>query len=110
STPVSRPSTRRSKKAPARVVLLEGAGKGGKTYDLRDELVIGRADKCQIVLSDSYASQMHARIFSKDGEFMIEDLGSTNGTYLNRRKVTSPTSLGRGDQIKIGKTVLELRK
>nr|MDQ3879287.1 hypothetical protein [Actinomycetota bacterium] len=43
STPVSRPSTRRSKKAPARVVLLEGAGKGGKTYDLRDELVIGRA-------------------------------------------------------------------
>ncbi|MFN2594774.1 MAG: FHA domain-containing protein [Actinomycetota bacterium] len=116
--PVSRPiapaptrqQSRRGKKTPARVVLLEGATTGGKTFTLADELLIGRAEKCQIVLTDSYASQMHARIFAKDAEYMIEDLGSTNGTYLNRHKVTTPTSLSRGDQIKIGKTVLELRK
>ncbi|MEA2477112.1 MAG: hypothetical protein QOF16_981 [Actinomycetota bacterium] len=110
SSPSTRQPSRRTKKAPARVVLQEGASKSGKTFDLSGELLIGRADKCQIVLSDSYASQMHARIFPKDGEFMIEDLGSTNGTYLNRHKVTTPTSLSRGDQIKIGKTVMELRK
>ena len=108
--PISRQPSRRAKKAPARVVLVEGTSSGGKTFDLTDELLIGRADKCQIVLTDSYASQMHARIFSKDGTFMIEDLGSTNGTYLNRHKVTTPTQLGRGDQVKIGKTVMELRK
>lgn len=106
----SRQQSRRTKKTPARVVLLDGASKGGKTFPLGEELLIGRAEKCQIVLTDSYASQMHARIFTKDGEHMIEDLGSTNGTYLNRHKVTTPTSLSRGDQIKIGKTVLELRK
>lgn len=105
----SRQPSRRAKKAPTRVVVLEGS-KGGKTFPLADELLIGRAEKCQIVLSDSYASQMHARIFAKDAEYMVEDLGSTNGTYLNRHKVTSPTSLSRGDQIKIGKTVLEMRK
>lgn len=111
TAPATRQPVRRAtKKAPNRVVLLEGASKGGKAFDLTDEILIGRADKCQIVLTDSYASQMHARIFSKNDAFMIEDLGSTNGTYLNRHKVATPTQLSRGDQIKIGKTVLELRK
>jgi pSer/pThr/pTyr-binding forkhead associated (FHA) protein len=62
------------------------------------------------VLKDTYASQMHARVFPKGDKFMVEDLGSTNGTYLNGRKVTSGTELLRGDRIKIGKTVLELRR
>jgi pSer/pThr/pTyr-binding forkhead associated (FHA) protein len=53
---------------------------------------------------------MHARLFAKGDAYMVEDLGSTNGTYLNRRKVTAPTELQRGDQVKIGKTVLEMRK
>jgi pSer/pThr/pTyr-binding forkhead associated (FHA) protein len=53
---------------------------------------------------------VHARIFARDDSVMVEDLGSTNGTYLNRRRITAPAELQRGDRVKIGKTVLELRK
>ena len=105
------PSTgRRSKKAPRKVAVVEGEGLKGQTFELNSELLIGRAEKCHIVLQDTYASQVHARIFSKGEGFMVEDMGSTNGTYLNRQKVISPTELQRGDHVKIGKTVLEMRK
>lgn len=106
----SRPSPRKVRKAPRKAVVVEGDSHKGVTFDLRDELVIGRGPKCQVVLDDSYVSQMHARLFAKGDAYMVEDLGSTNGTYLNRRKVTAPTELRRGDQVKIGKTVLEMRK
>jgi pSer/pThr/pTyr-binding forkhead associated (FHA) protein len=89
--------------------VIEGEHKG-KTFDLGDELTVGRAEKCRLVLDDNYVSQVHARFFAKDGAYMIEDLGSTNGTYLNRRRITAPVELQRGDRVKIGKTVLELRK
>ena len=101
--------TKRTKKVPSKVAVVEGALKG-KMFDLRDELVIGRGDKCRIVLDDTYVSTMHARIFPKNGTYAVEDLGSTNGTYLNRRRITAPTEVHRGDQVKIGKTVLEFRK
>jgi hypothetical protein len=99
-----------AKKGPRKVAIVEGDEQQGKILDLGNELLIGRADRCQLVLNDSYVSQMHARIFAKDGGYMIEDLGSTNGTYLNKRKVTTATPLHRGDHVKIGKTILELRK
>ncbi|MGH2756048.1 MAG: FHA domain-containing protein FhaB/FipA [Actinomycetota bacterium] len=103
-------SARRSKKAPRKVTVVEGQGLKGRSFDLDSEMLIGRADKCHIVLEDTYASQVHARIFSKGEGYMVEDMGSTNGTYLNRQKITSPTELQRGDHVKIGKTVLEMRK
>jgi pSer/pThr/pTyr-binding forkhead associated (FHA) protein len=106
----ARPSPRKVKKAPHKAVVIEGDSHRGATFDLGDELVLGRGPKCQVVLDDSYVSQMHARLFAKGDVYMVEDLGSTNGTYLNRRKVTTPTELRRGDQVKIGKTVLEMRK
>ena len=62
------------------------------------------------MLADTYASQMHARVFPKDGSWFVEDLGSTNGTYLNRAKVTAPSEVGPGDEIRIGKTTLEFRR
>lgn len=108
--PASAPApSNRSKKSPRKVSVIEGHLKG-KAFDLGDELTLGRADKCHIVLDDNYVSQVHARIFAKGETFMVEDLGSTNGTYLNRRRVTSPAELQRGDRVKIGKTVLEARK
>lgn len=97
-------------KPPRRVTVLEGGNLTGKTFELNGELLIGRGDRCQIVLDDQYASQVHARIFPKGEAVMVEDMGSTNGTYLNRRKLTSPTEVQRGDKVKVGKTVLELRK
>jgi pSer/pThr/pTyr-binding forkhead associated (FHA) protein len=53
---------------------------------------------------------MHARLYAKDGAWFVEDLGSTNGTYLNRMKVTAPSPIAPGDQVRVGKTVLEVRR
>ena len=108
--PPARPARKPRKKGPRKAVVIEGDGKG-RSFSLGDEMVIGRADKCSLVLDDTYVSQVHARIYPKDGgRLMVEDLGSTNGTYLNRRRITAPAELQRGDQVKIGKTVMELRK
>ena len=105
----ARSTPRKGKRAPKKAAVIEGPARG-KSFDLGDELIIGRADKCHLVLDDTYVSQIHARIFAKGDAFVLEDLGSTNGTYLNRRRITSPTELQRGDRVKIGKTVLEMRK
>jgi pSer/pThr/pTyr-binding forkhead associated (FHA) protein len=100
---------RRTKKAPNKAVVVEGSA-SKKSVDLSGEVIVGRGDNCHVVLNDSYVSQAHARIFTRGDSVMLEDLGSTNGTYLNRRKIAAPVELQRGDKVKIGKTVLEMRK
>ena len=80
----------------------------GRSYGLTQELTVGRAAGCQVTLDDSYVSQLHARIFRRDGVFYVEDLGSTNGTFLNAQKVSAPVAMKRGDQLRIGSTVMEL--
>ena len=83
----------------------------GTSLGLTDQqITIGRADDATLVLSDDYASTRHARLFPQDGQWLVEDLGSTNGTYLDRQKVTRPTPVPIGVPIRIGKTVLELRR
>jgi pSer/pThr/pTyr-binding forkhead associated (FHA) protein len=72
---------------------------------------LGRAHDSTIVLDDDYASSRHARIYpDRDGQWIVEDLGSTNGTYLDRTRLTTPTPIQPGSPIRIGKTVIELRK
>ncbi len=94
-----------------RLRVVEPADRRGTTYDLGDELTVGRASGCQVSIpDDSYASQLHARIYRKDGRLWLEDLGSTNGTYLNAKSVTSPVALRRGDRVQVGRTVLEVTK
>jgi hypothetical protein len=94
----------------ARLRVVEPAAQRGQAYELADELTVGRAAGCQITLDDTYASQLHARIFRKDGQLYVEDLGSTNGTYLNRKKVTAPVAIRRGDRLQVGQTVMELSR
>lgn len=106
----SKSTSRRTKKAPKRAVIVEGSSTSGKNFELGKELTIGRADKCHVILDDTYVSQVHARVFPRGESFFIEDLGSTNGTYLNRKRVGGATELQRGDRVKIGKTVLEMRR
>lgn len=72
-------------------------------------IMIGRADDSTLVLDDDYASTRHARIAQQGEEWYVEDLGSTNGTYLDRAKVTGPTRVPLGVPVRIGKTVIELR-
>ncbi|MGH9165200.1 MAG: FHA domain-containing protein [Acidimicrobiales bacterium] len=94
-----------------RLKVVEPADRRGTTYELGDELTVGRASGCQVALpDDTFASQLHARVFRRDGRLWLEDLGSTNGTYLNAKAVTSPVALRRGDRIQVGRTVLEVTK
>ncbi|MGH6656599.1 MAG: FHA domain-containing protein FhaB/FipA [Actinocrinis sp.] len=75
------------------------------------QITLGRAHDSTIVLDDDFASSRHARIFpDSSGQWVVEDLGSTNGTYLDRTKLSGPTPVPVGVPIRIGKTVLELRK
>ena len=99
-----------AKKTVAHLRVVEPAAQRGRTYDVADELTIGRAAGCQIPLDDSYASQLHARVFRRNGELLVEDLGSTNGTFLNRKKVSAAVPIRKGDRLQVGKTVLELTK
>jgi pSer/pThr/pTyr-binding forkhead associated (FHA) protein len=96
--------------AQLRLKVVEGDTKG-KTYDLGDELTVGRAAGCQVALADdTFVSQLHARLFRKEGRYFVEDLGSTNGTFLNRKQVSAPVALRRGDRLQVGKTVFEVAK
>ena len=80
----------------------------GRTYALVAETTIGRAPGCLVQLDDTYVSQVHARISLGPGGYAVEDLASTNGTYVNRVKVTAPTPLQAGDRLQVGNIVLEL--
>ena len=95
---------------PRFLVVTEG-GLSGMSIGLTDQqITLGRANDATLVLNDDYASSRHARIFPQDGQWIVEDLGSTNGTYLDRQKVTRPMAVPVGVPIRIGKTVLELRR
>ena len=106
--PPARRSPMRRERGSSHLTVVEPAGMKGRTYDLGEELTVGRAAGCQVTLDDNYVSQLHARIFLRDGMLFVEDLGSTNGTYLNTRRVSGPEAMKRGDQLKIGSTVMEL--
>jgi pSer/pThr/pTyr-binding forkhead associated (FHA) protein len=96
--------------AVGRLKVVEPPERKGQVIDVAEELTMGRAATCQLPLDDSYVSQLHARMFRRDGQLFVEDLGSTNGTYLNRKKVTGPVAVRRGDRLQVGKTVLEVSK
>ena len=109
--PSGAPATpkRRSRKVPTQLVVLEPATQRGRSWPLTSELTIGRAAGCHVSIpEDTFASQIHARVYQGDAQTWVEDLGSTNGTYVNRDRVTSATAVRRGDQVKVGSTVLEL--
>ncbi len=111
STPRRRDRRAQAKaaKAQRQLVVVEPLAQAGRSYALDNEASIGRAAGCQITLDDTYSSQIHARVFTRDDQWLVEDLGSTNGTWLNRHKVSGPMVLQRGDRLQIGNTVMELR-
>jgi pSer/pThr/pTyr-binding forkhead associated (FHA) protein len=101
----------RARRGQPHVLVVTAGSLKGTTIDLNEQqITLGRANDATLVLNDDYASSRHARIFPQDGQWIVEDLGSTNGTYLDRQKVTRPTPVPAGVPIRIGKTVLELRR
>ena len=84
-------------------------GHTGKTYEIRDVGTIGRSSGCTIPLgNDEFGSAVHARVFSHDGGYLVEDLGSTNGTWVNDTRIAAATRLRHGDKITIGRSTLEV--
>lgn len=102
---------RRGRNTPTKLVVTEGTLTGTTVALQGQTITLGRAHDSTIVLDDDYASSRHARIYpDRDGQWIVEDLGSTNGTYLDRTRLTTPTPIAPGAPIRIGKTVIELRK
>ncbi|MCZ0209486.1 FHA domain-containing protein FhaB/FipA [Streptomyces achromogenes] len=102
---------RRGRNAPTKLVVTEGTLTGTTVALQGQTITLGRAHDSTIVLDDDYASSRHARIYpDQNGQWIIEDLGSTNGTYLDRSRLTTPTPIPLGAPIRIGKTAIELRK
>jgi pSer/pThr/pTyr-binding forkhead associated (FHA) protein len=95
---------------PSVLVVTQGALSGTSIRLGEAPVTMGRSQDSTIVLDDDYVSSRHARIFPQDGQWYVEDMGSTNGTYLDRTKVTSPTPVKIGVPIRVGKTSVELRK
>jgi FHA domain len=98
------------KGTPGKLVVTQGTLTGTSVSLTAVPVTIGRAPDSTVVLDDDYASSRHARLFPDNGQWLVEDLGSTNGTYLDRRRIAEPTPVPLGVPIRIGKTVLELRK
>jgi hypothetical protein len=98
----------RGRRIASRLVLVEG--KGPATTDLvPPETVIGRDESALVSIPDSSVSHRHARVYHSDGEWYVEDLGSTNGTFVNDRPLTRAVVLRPGDMVHIGRSVFEAR-
>lgn len=98
-----------SQLAPLKLRIVEPPEYSDLSFELTDDMTIGRSDTCSVALEyDNFLSLAHARIFVKDNKLWIEDLGSTNGTYLNDRMLKAPAQLKRGDIIQLGSTTLEV--
>ncbi len=107
--PRSRTKRAKGSNAPA-VVIVRTDGKRSGSFRLVSPMKIGRAETCEINPKDDYLSQFHARLFPRDGAWFVEDLGSTNGTFLNEMKLSGPLEVHAGDDVRLGRTVLQLRR
>jgi pSer/pThr/pTyr-binding forkhead associated (FHA) protein len=104
------PKQKARKGSPTHVLVVDGANKGERADLTEVPILIGRGADAAIRLDDDYVSTRHARIASSGDQWFVEDLGSTNGTYIGSARITQPTTLTLGTQVRIGKTLLELRK
>jgi hypothetical protein len=96
--------------SPRSLVVTEGSLRGTTIALGQAPILIGRAPECTLVLEDDFASGRHARFSLQSGAWILEDLGSTNGTFLGRSKVEAPTAVDPDTPVRIGRTVLELRR
>lgn len=92
----------------SKLVVIEGPLQGTIVPLGNVQITIGRAPDSTLIIDDDYASSRHARVYPSEGSWVVEDLGSTNGTFVNRQKVNGPQAFRRGDRLQVGNTVMEL--
>lgn len=109
SPPPPAKRSRRTRGEPRVFTITQGSQAGQSAELAAGTVMIGRGADCQLILDDDYVSTRHARVVSGDDGYYVEDLGSTNGTYVNGQRITAPTSIGLQDTVRIGKTVLKLQ-
>ena len=102
-------SLKRSRREGTKLVMVKSETQQGTELEVDDVTVLGRSAEADVLLDDPYASEFHMRLVANEKGMVLHDLGSTNGTYINGRRVTAPTTLRRGDTIQVGKTVMEVR-
>ncbi len=102
-------SVRRRRKGGTRVVIIKSDTQRGTEVEVQDVVVLGRSKEADVLLDDPYASEFHMRLVAQENGIVLHDLGSTNGTYVNGRRITAPTTLRRGDNVQVGKTVMEVQ-
>jgi pSer/pThr/pTyr-binding forkhead associated (FHA) protein len=99
---------RRQRGEPRVVMISQGSQAGMSAALAGGVIMIGRSADCQLILDDDYVSTRHARVVATPNGIYVEDLGSTNGTYVNGQRITAPTTITLVDSVRIGKTVMRL--
>lgn len=108
--PARTPRRTRGGGGPSRLVVTEGPLRGTTVPLGSSAVLIGRAPSCTLVLDDDYSSSRHARLFPQDDQWFVEDLGSTNGTFVGEHRVEQATPVPTGTPVRVGQSVLELQR
>lgn len=107
----ARPPATGGATGPEKLVVVSPESMKGLEFPVGAEVTVGRAGGCAVLLpDDTFVSQLHARLFRRDKDLFVEDLGSTNGTFLNGRKVSAPVAVRKGDTLQFGRTTVAVRK
>ncbi|HEX6887474.1 MAG TPA: FHA domain-containing protein [Candidatus Nanopelagicales bacterium] len=108
--PKAKGAARGGSQSPRKLTVVEGELAGTVIPLGSSPITVGRAADSTVVLKDDYASSRHARFFPSDGQWIVEDLGSTNGTWIDRTRITGPTVLRVGAKVRVGRTTLQLQR
>jgi hypothetical protein len=108
--PTRERTTRRSSRLPHDLVVVDGPMAGTRVPLGNGPVLIGRVPEATLVLDDDYASNRHARLVIGESGWLLEDLGSTNGTWIRNIRLSSPHPVDSGSRFRIGRTTFELRK
>lgn len=110
SKPAKTKRTKRARGAPSTLQIVDGPNAGQSVPLGTEPILLGRGTDAAIRLDDDYVSTRHARFATNGEQWFVEDLGSTNGTYIGSQRVTSPVPIAIGTSVRLGKTIVELRK